>query len=140
VRVALDTNVLVSAFTTRGLCADLFQALLADHVTIVSETVLAELATVLREKFRHPADAAAERTEFLRQFCELAPARDPPDLDGIDLADRTVIGEAIAGAADALVTGDQAMLALRSVDGLPVLSPRRLWDALRQGGRKEQPA
>lgn len=135
-RVALDTNVLVSAFTTRGLCADLFQTLLADHEPIVSETVLAELEAVLRDKFRHPAKAAAARAAFLRQFCEQAPASPPVALKGIDLADRTVIAEAIAAVADALVTGDQAILALQSVEKMPVLSPRQLWDALRKGERR----
>ena len=30
-RVLLDTNVIVSAVTTRGLCADVFRAVLAAH-------------------------------------------------------------------------------------------------------------
>ena len=130
-RVFVDTNVLVSALTARGLCADLFQAILADHVPVVSETVLAEFDAVLRSKFRHSASAASERTQFLRRFCELTPAGLPRVLTGIDAQDRKVIADALAGAVDALVTGDQAMLALKSVARMPLLSPRQLWDALR---------
>lgn len=133
-RVVLDTNVLVSAFTARGLCADLFQALLVDHVPVVGVTVLAELEIVLRAKFRHSAQAAAGRAGFLRQYCELAPAARPRPIPGIDTADRKVIAEALAAAADALVTGDEAMLGLKAVDGMPILSPRQLWDALRISG------
>jgi len=136
VRVLLDTNVLVSAFTARGLCADLFQALLSDHTPITSETILAELEIVLRDKFRHPPAAAAERAEFLRQFCELAPATRSRSIRGIDAADRMVIAESIGASADALVTGDQAMLALVSVEGLPLLSPRQLWDSLRRTAKR----
>ena len=135
-RVVLDTNVLVSAFTARGLCADLFQALLSDHTPLASETILAELETVLRDKFKHPPAAAAERAEFLRQFCELAPATPSRTIRGIDAADRMVIAEAIAAAADALVTGDQAMLALGAVEGLPLMSPRQLWETLRRAAKK----
>lgn len=134
-RVVLDTNVLVSAFTARGLCADLLQALLADHVPVVSVTVLAELENVLRAKFRHSAQGAAERAGFLRQYCELATAARPRPIHGIDATDRKVIAEALAASADALVTGDQEMLQLQAVDGMPILSPRQLWDTLRRSGK-----
>ena len=36
-RVFLDTNVLVSAFATRGLCADVLRHVLADHQLAASE-------------------------------------------------------------------------------------------------------
>lgn len=41
-RVALDTNVLVSAIGTRGLCADLMRLVLRDHELVVGEQVLLE--------------------------------------------------------------------------------------------------
>jgi putative PIN family toxin of toxin-antitoxin system len=132
VKVFLDTNVLVSAFTTRGLCADLFQALLADHTPCVGETVLSEFEKVLRGKFRHSAAAARERKEFLRRYCELSPAANAARIPGIDAQDRKVIGEAAAASVDALVTGDQAMLALGTVKGMAMVSPRQLWERLRR--------
>jgi predicted nucleic acid-binding protein len=52
VKVALDTNVLVSAVATRGLCADIFNHILAEHQLVVGVTVLSELQRVLREKMR----------------------------------------------------------------------------------------
>lgn len=130
-RVFVDTNVLVSALTARGLCADLFQAILADHVPVVSDTVLAEFDAVLRSKFRHSAGAAFERTQFLRRFCEHTPGGRPRVLAGIDAQDRKVIADALAGHAEALVTGDRAMLALEIIERMPLFSPRQLWDALR---------
>ena len=41
-RVFLDTNVLLSAFAARGLCADVFRTVLAEHELITSEFVLGE--------------------------------------------------------------------------------------------------
>ena len=41
--VCFDTNVLVSAVATRGLCADIVNAALAEHQVIIGPTVLAEL-------------------------------------------------------------------------------------------------
>jgi predicted nucleic acid-binding protein len=45
----LDTNVLVSAFATRGLCADVLRHVLTEHELLTGEVVLAELRRALRE-------------------------------------------------------------------------------------------
>ena len=49
-RVFLDTNVLVAAYATRGLCEDVFRVILAEHELVVSDTVLAEFERVLGQK------------------------------------------------------------------------------------------
>lgn len=46
-RVFLDTNVLVSAFASRGLCADLFELVLVEHDLVLGRTVLRELNKAL---------------------------------------------------------------------------------------------
>lgn len=65
-RVFLDTNVLVSAFTTRGVCADLFRDVLEAHDLQVSDRVLEELQGVLTERFEVPADVVRETLNLLR--------------------------------------------------------------------------
>jgi predicted nucleic acid-binding protein len=67
VRVFLDTNVIVSALATRGLCADLVQIVLADHDLLVGETVIGEVRRVLSRKMRVPASTVAEVESFLRR-------------------------------------------------------------------------
>ena len=49
-RVALDTNVLVAAFATRGLCADLVRVVLAEHELVFPPAVRTELRRVLAKK------------------------------------------------------------------------------------------
>jgi predicted nucleic acid-binding protein len=56
VKVFLDTNVLVSGFVTRGLCADVIRLALAEHELIVAQVVLAELKRVLKQKIELPAE------------------------------------------------------------------------------------
>lgn len=70
-RAALDTNVLVSAFASRGLCADLFRYVLAEHELLVGEVVLVELNRVLAERIKVPKPTIAEIGRLLR---DLAPA------------------------------------------------------------------
>ncbi len=59
-RIALDTNVLISAFATRGLSSDVLNLILSDHQLVLGETVLTELDRVLRTKLKVPDDAIQE--------------------------------------------------------------------------------
>jgi len=61
-----DTNVLVSAFTARGLCADLLEVILADHELMTGKFVLNELDRVLKEKLNVPGKKVYETLQFLR--------------------------------------------------------------------------
>ena len=137
-RVFLDTNVLASAFATRGLCADVLRVVLADHELITGEVNVAELRRVLRQKMRVPADTAAEIETFLRDHeiipwpAEILslPVRDPDDA--------WVLASAVAGSADVLVTGDKDLLDLADQAPVRILGPRAFWDLSRRRGRTKR--
>jgi uncharacterized protein len=130
VRIFLDTNVVVSAFATRGLCADLFQAILAEHELVLGETVLGEVRSVLKRKIRVPADTVDEIEAHLRGQATVVQAPRGRRIKGLDAADSAVVTEAVAGEADVLVSGDTDLLQLRGPP-LRIVSPRGLWDVLR---------
>ncbi len=65
-RVFFDTNVLVSAFLARGLCADLLRLVLSEHTLVCSELVVAELRAVLSRKARLPLQQIDAIEAFLR--------------------------------------------------------------------------
>jgi len=52
-----------------------------------------------------------------------------------DSDDEWIVAEAMAGHADALVTGDAALQKLGKRAPLPIVPPRGLWDLLRGAGR-----
>ncbi len=58
-RVCLDTNVLVAAFATRGLCADVFRTVLTEHDLVLGEVLLVELRRALRGKLKLSEDRVA---------------------------------------------------------------------------------
>ena len=129
--VSFDTNVLVSAIATRGLCADIFNAALAEHQLIVGETVLTELRQVLRQKLRLPMAAVDEIEAFLRLHATVIASAPVLEMPGLDENDRAVLAEAVTGKADVLVTGDQDLLKIASKAPIKVLSPRGFWELLR---------
>ena len=66
-KVFLDTNVLVSAFATRGLCADVMRVILTEHELLIGEVVLTELQRILSKKFQMPEKAVVNTLNFLKQ-------------------------------------------------------------------------
>lgn len=130
-RVALDTNVLVSAVATRGLCADVLAVVLAEHELVLGETVLGELRRVLRQKLRMSAAMSDEVEVFLRRHAVIVPNAPPLRLRLRDRSDLPVLAEAVAGEAEVLVTGDQDLHASPAVMPFPILTPREFWERLR---------
>jgi putative PIN family toxin of toxin-antitoxin system len=131
VRVFLDTNVLVSAFATRGLCAEVLELVLLDHDLIVGPAVLRELRRALRDKVKLPATRSAEIVDFISGEAIQVVAQAEPGIEDVDAADALVLGEALAGRAVLFVTGDAALLRLEAIRALRIVSPRRFWEILR---------
>ena len=131
--VCFDTNVLVSAVATRGLCADVVNAALAEHQLVVSEAMLAELRQVLQQKLRLPEPLIEEMDAFLRWHATVIRAKSALDVRLRDVNDRMLLAEAVTCKADVLVTGDQDLLGIAAKVPIKILSPRGFWELLRQG-------
>ena len=130
-RVFLDTNVLVSALATRGLCSDLLRAVIANHSLIAGESVLRELRRVLDEKFGVPRATIDAADEFLRETAVVVAEAAPVAVELVDPDDVPILGEAVAGKTDVLVTGDRDLLRVAAEAPVAIVSPRGFWDALR---------
>ena len=123
-RVVPDTNVLISAeISAQGASGQLLDRLIDVHDVVLSNPILDELTDVLFSKFRYDnlrisrvishisADAEiVEPATFDRQIC-----RDPDD--------DAILGTAVAGNADCIVTGDSDLLVLERFQGVDIVSP-----------------
>ena len=130
-RVFLDTNVLVSAVATRGLCADVVQVVLAEHELVTSERVIDELRRTLGNRLRVPDALVAETLELLLGESHRTSQHVEPGVEVRDPDDARVLGDAIGGNADVLVTGDQDLLSVAEDATIPILTPRAFWERLR---------
>ena len=104
-RVFLDTNVLVAAVATRGLCAEIFEIVIQSHELLSSREVVDELSRILREKLRTPEDIA-------NAFVTLI----------LDQAEMVVPGDATPSVAD---PDDVPILEFEAHAGLKIVSPRQ---------------
>jgi putative PIN family toxin of toxin-antitoxin system len=132
-KVFFDTNVLVAAFATRGLCADLLSHVLLEHELVVGEVVLEELRDKLRRKIKLPKASIDEIEDLLRESLVIDKPKKHLGLKITDPDDEWVVASAVAGGADVLVTGDAAVLKVAKRAPLPIVNPRGLWDMLRGG-------
>lgn len=129
-RIFPDTNVLVSAFTARGLCAELYELAALNHQLVIGEPVVEELIRILAGKPGVPADKLARLRRELGEFERAPPSSVPIRLPVRDAADSTILACAIAARVDVLVTGDKELLDLRRAEEVPIVSPRELWRTL----------
>ena len=136
-RVFFDTNVIVSALVARGLCADLLRAVLANHELIVGEVVLDEVRGVLSEKLGAPEELLLELEDLLREHTVIPCPAEPCAVGVRDADDARVLASAVAGEAEVLVTGDRDLLEITAAVPIPIWTPRRLWEHLREA---ESPA
>ncbi len=130
-KVFLDTNVLVSAFVARGLCADLYRYLLAEQDVQTGEVNLVELKRTSRHKIGATTEQITEVEGQLRDHTIVAKPATRSTVRIRDRDDEWVLASALAGGADMLVTGDLDLLSIAGKISLPVLTPREAWERLR---------
>ena len=126
--VVLDTNVMVAALATSGLCHELLHRAIRLRVLATSDALLRELEDTLRDKFDFGPPVAA----FLTAFRASVRIVDLPLSSPVcrDPRDDIVLATAVAARADMLATGDQDLLVLKSYQGIPIVTPRALLEAL----------
>lgn len=131
-KVFLDTNVLISAFTTRGLSADLFRLILAEHELMTGEVNLVEFRRVLQQRFGVPDVEIGLAEALLREQTVVSEPEELLEFPVRDPDDQWVLASAVSGDADLLVTGDKDLLVVAAEAPVRILSPRACWEELRQ--------
>ena len=129
-KLVLDSNVIIAAFATRGLCHELLELCLSEHQIILSKPILKECRNKFTFKLKLPELLVDEIEEHLFQSSQLVV---PIPLDHPvcrDPQDDMVIGTALAGQAKVIVTGDKDLLEIKKSFGIKILSPREFWELL----------
>lgn len=122
-RVVFDTNVLVAALVFPGGQGDaaLRRVIEGKDQLVLSRAILDEFLEVLGRKFARDAEELAHVAVFVSDLAtvvapkrRLRVVRDDPD--------NRILECALAGRAQAIVTGDKALLALKSFEGIPLMT------------------
>jgi putative PIN family toxin of toxin-antitoxin system len=128
-KVVFDTNVLVAALVFPGGRGDaaLQRVVGEQDQLLISKAILDELLGALARKFARDTEELARVALFLGELGTLVqPGRRLRVVQ--DDPDNRVLECALAGGAEAIVTGDRALLALREFRGVRIISLREYLD------------
>ena len=126
-RVVFDSNVLVAAFATHGVCHDLFEYCLRNTTICCSDFIATEVERILVTKIKTPAPAVSEIIQYLRAQAEwVTPVHKSAEALR-EPVDRMIIAIALSAEADFLITGDKDLLVLKRVRKTVMILPRDFW-------------
>jgi putative PIN family toxin of toxin-antitoxin system len=126
VKVVLDTNVLVAAFLSEGICSKLLmRARKKGYDLVLSPEIIAEFEEVLLRKFSLSQSELSDVRNLLADATsEMCSEVDPIDPTSRDPDDDKILACASARGADYLVTGDEDLLVIKQYGGTKILAPR----------------
>jgi len=128
VTLVLDSSVLIAASISRaGVCAELLEDVLTHHELFISDFIVAEVTKKLREKFKFPEGEIVQLRRFLANAAKTVVPTDVQPGVCRDPEDIPVLGTAVAGTADLLITVDKDLLTLGSFDGIDIIKPGEFW-------------
>jgi putative PIN family toxin of toxin-antitoxin system len=124
-RVVLDTNVLVSAFThQQGLSFQIWQmAIQRRFRLLLSPQIVAELARVLRMKFTWDDARLQPEMKFPVRTAEMIVPKQTLRVVPEDDDDNRILECAAAGNAGLIVSSDRHLRKLKSYEGMGIVTP-----------------
>ena len=130
-KVVLDSNVLVAAFATQGLCHALLELCVDRHEIILSADIVKEVVAALQKKLKVPPKVAKDVSEYLANHAAVHKARRLEKQVSRDPTDDHILALAEQWGADYIITGDEDLLTLKEHQGIPIVLPRRFWEIVK---------
>jgi len=130
-KAVFDSNIFVSALAIPGGQAERAVDLVINgRVNLcISKEIIHEVLEVLAQKFSRGSEELSRTAVFLSDLSELVASRRKLAVLE-DEPDNRILECAVAGHADIIVTGDRAMLNLKTYEHIRMLSLRQFLDEL----------
>jgi putative PIN family toxin of toxin-antitoxin system len=128
VKAVFDTNVLVAAFLTEGICSRLLMRGRRNQFHLaVYPIILREFEKTLIKKFLATSDEAKEALRIASEAVQSV-VQPSQSVEGVcrDPDDDAILACARAAGADYLVTGDADLLELGAFEEIRIVTPRQL--------------
>ena len=129
--IVLDSNVIIAAFASRGLCQAVFELCLDQFTIFISEYILNEVRANLQKKIRLSKEKSGMVIAFLKEVCIVSQYEDLKEPVCRDRKDDPILALAKSSNANYLITGDEDLLMLGKFFKVKVVSPREFWNMIR---------
>ncbi len=122
-KAVFDTNIFISAFVLPGSRAEaaLLKIIEGETELLISKPIIKEVLGVLARKFDRDTEELARVAVYLSELGMVVHPRGRLKVLS-DEPDNRILECAVAGNAEVIVTGDQAMLRLGTYRGIQILS------------------
>jgi putative PIN family toxin of toxin-antitoxin system len=124
VKITFDTNILISAAISTGVVHQLFESCIIRHTIISSRYIQDEFENDLLTDFKYSAGRVSELSEFMFRRVEFVIPLQISDISISDPDDLPILGTALAGKSDILLTGDKVLYSLGEYHGIRIIKPR----------------
>jgi putative PIN family toxin of toxin-antitoxin system len=126
VKAVFDTNVLIAAFLTEGLCSGLLlRARKQAFNLVLCDDIIREFEDILIKKFKLASTDISEILSIVSEAAsEIIHKLGPIPNICRDPNDDMIIACAIDAAADYIVTGDEDLLILKNYKDIVIINPR----------------
>jgi len=125
-KAVFDTNVLLAAFLTEGICAKLLTRARKQQFNLVTcPFILHEFDRILTRKFSATKQERENAMALINEAAQkiVQPSETPSSVCR-DKDDDNVLACALEADADYLVTGDKDLLHLKVFEGIHIITPR----------------
>ncbi len=126
-RVFFDTNVLLAAFLTDGLCSRILSRGRRNQFELFTcPFVLKEFEEKLRSKLSATQSEIREALSLIKEVARVVNPKKEHYVKGVcrDADDDHILACAVVAKVDLLVTGDSDLLAVRKWQGMKIITPR----------------
>ncbi len=125
-KVVFDTNVLIAAFLTEGVCSKvLVRARKHEFQLVLSADIIGETERVLRKKFKlSPSEISSVSALLKEAASEILHKVDPISPICRDPDDDKILACASEADADYIVTGDEDLLVIKRYGRTKIVTPK----------------
>lgn len=125
-KIIADTNVLVSAFITFGNEYEVLKLAKLEQIKIIlSLELLEEFNNVIaREKFGFSKEQIGNFTKQILDITEIISSSSKIDVIKEDIEDNKILGAAVDGKVDYIVSGDEHLLKLREFRSIKIINAK----------------
>ncbi len=126
-KFVLDTNVLIAAFITSGVCHEILEHVIRNHKLVLSDFIVNEFKDKLLNKFQYDEKETDEALKLLLTRAEMVQVSPLQSRVSPDPDDDNIIGTAVSANCDCIISGDKDLVNLKQFQNIRIIRPSEFW-------------
>lgn len=126
-KFVLDTNVLIAAFITSGICHEILEHVIRNHKLVLSDFIVNEFEDKLLNKFHYEENEVNQALKLLLVRGEMISVSPLQSQISPDPDDDNIIATAVSANCDCIISGDKDLTGLKQFQNIRIIRPSEFW-------------